>query len=239
MIVSERKSWDEILSFLKEEENVFVIVCGGCSDACKTGGPEGLREVRDRLREAGKKVTAALLIDFVCNKVLIGMRLNRYIDELRFSDSVLVFSCGIGVQAVANMVDISVRPGDNTTYMGGSPGVWPGEERCLQCGDCRLADTGGICPYANCPKSLVNGGCGGSDKGKCETDPEKDCAWTLIYERLKNIGKLDNLKKIRSSRDYNLMLAPAERKKSIFWALETVEEKEKEEISTERRPSTL
>ncbi len=231
MIVSERKSWEEILSFLEGEKNIFLIVCGGCSDACKTGGPEGLREGKDRLREAGKKITAALLIDFVCNKVLVGMRLNRYIDELKSSDSVLVSSCGIGVQAVANMLDIPVRPADNTIYMGGSPGVWPGEERCFQCGDCRLADTGGICPYANCPKSLVNGACGGSDKGKCETDPEKDCVWTLIYERLKSIGKLENLRKIGPPRDYNLMLAPAERKKSIFWALENIEEKEKEEIS--------
>jgi len=231
MIVSERKSWEEILSSLEGEKNVFLLVCGGCSEACKTGGPEGLREAKDRLREAGKKVTAALLIDFVCNKVLLGMRLNRYIDELKSSDSILVVSCGIGVQAVANMVDIPVRPADNTIHMGGFPGVWPGEERCLQCGDCQLADTGGICPYANCPKFLVNGACGGSDKGKCETDPEKDCVWTLIYERLKDIGKLENLRKIRPPRDYNLMLAPAERKKSMFWALETVEEKPKEEVS--------
>jgi len=231
MIVSERKSWEEILSFLEGEKNVFLLVCGGCSEACKTGGPEGLREAKDRLREAGKKVTAALLIDFVCNKVLLGMRLNRYIDELKSSDSILVVSCGIGVQAVANMVDIPVQPADNTIHMGGFPGVWPGEERCFQCGDCRLADTGGICPYANCPKFLVNGACGGSDKGKCETDPEKDCVWTLIYERLKNLGKLENLRKIRPPRDYNLMLAPAERKKSMFWALETVEEKPKEEVS--------
>lgn len=231
MIVSERKSWEEILSFLEEEKNIFLLVCGGCLEACKTGGPEGLREAKDRLREAGKKVTAALLIDFACNKVLLGMRLNRYIDELKSSDSILVVSCGIGVQAVANMVDIPVRPADNTIHMGGFPGVWPGEERCLQCGDCQLADTGGICPYANCPKFLVNGACGGSDKGKCETDPEKDCVWTLIYERLKDIGKLENLRKIRPPRDYNLMLAPAERKKSMFWALETVEEKPKEEVS--------
>lgn len=231
MIVSKRKSWEEILSFLEEEKNIFLLVCGGCSDACKTGGAEGVKEIRNKLIEAGKKVSAALLIDFLCNKVLIGMRLNRYIRELKSSDSVLVSSCGIGVQAVANMVDIPVWPADNTIYMGGFSGVWPGEERCLQCGDCRLADTGGICPYANCPKSLVNGACGGSDKGKCETDPEKDCVWTLIYERLKNIGKLENLRKFCSPRDYNLMHIPAERKKSIFWALETIEEKEERRLS--------
>jgi len=235
MIVSERKEWEEVLSSLEDAKNIFLIACGGCSDACKTGGPQGLREVETKLREAGKEVTAAILIDFVCNKVLVGIRFNRYIKELKSSDSVVVISCGIGVQAVANMVDLPVRPTDNTIYMGGFTGVWPGEERCLQCGDCRLADTGGICPYANCPKSLVNGACGGSDKGKCETDPEKDCVWTLIYERLKDIGKLESLKKTYPPRDYNLMLPSAQRRKSIFWALENIEEEEKEEIVM-RRP---
>jgi hypothetical protein len=103
-----------------------------------------------------------------------------------------------------------------------------------------LADTGGICPYAGCPKFLVNGTCGGPSNGKCETEPEeRDCVWHLIYERLKNTGKLENLRKIHPPRDYNPMLTPAQRRKSIFWALETVDEKEKEAISEERRLPTL
>jgi hypothetical protein len=62
------------------------------------------------------------------------------------------------------------------------------EERCAGCGDCLLALTGGICPVARCAKGLLNCSCGGSRNGKCELDPEKDCAWVKIYDRLNELG---------------------------------------------------
>ncbi len=226
MLVSERKPWDEILSYLKSHQKIFLIACGGCSEACKTGGTNGLQEMENKLKETGKEITGSFVVDFACNKVLIGLKLKRYLLSLEKSEAILVSSCGIGVQAVASMIDLPVYPADNTIYMGGFSGVWTGEERCLQCGDCKLYLTGGICPYANCPKNLINGGCGGSDKGKCEVDPEKDCVWVLIYNRLKEIGKVDNLRKINAPRNFNLMQPPAKRKKTIFWALETEEEQE-------------
>lgn len=233
MLVSERKPWEEILNSLSRDENIFIIACGGCSDACETGGEAGLEEIKNKLREEGKKITGGLMVDFACNKVLVALRLQRYAEDLYNSDSILVSSCGIGVQAVSNVVDLPVYPADNTVYMGGFPGVWPADERCVQCGDCRLDLTGGICPYANCPKNLLNGACGGSDNGKCEVDPEKDCAWANIYERLKEIGKLGNLRKVHSPRDYGLMQPPVERKRSIFWSLEYAEEEEEEEKEKE------
>jgi len=229
MLVSERKPWGEILSSLAKDKNIFIIACGGCSEACQTGGKKGLEELKGKLEEEGKNVVGSFVVDFACNKILIALKLNRYAKNVYNADSILVSSCGVGVQAVANMVDLPIHPADNTIYMGGFGGVWTGEERCLQCGDCKLDLTGGICPYANCPKNLLNGACGGSDKGKCEVDPEKDCAWTKIYERLKETGKLDNLRKLTLPHNWNLMQPPAERKKSIFWALEFEEEEKAEE----------
>ena len=48
-------------------------------------------------------------------------------------------------------------------------------------------------PVVRCSKSLMNGPCGGSHDGKCEVQtPEKediDCAWALIWERLKAQGR--------------------------------------------------
>lgn len=225
MLVSERKPWDKILNSLVPDKNIFIIACGGCSEACQTGGEKGLKELKSKLAEEGKNVVGSFVVDFACNKVLVALKLNRHAQEVYHADSILVSSCGVGVQAVANVIDLPTYPADNTLYMGGFGGVWTGEERCLQCGDCKLELTGGICPYANCPKNLLNGACGGSDEGKCEVDPEKDCAWTKIYERLEEIGKIENLKKLTSPRNWNLMQPPAERKRSIFWALE-FEEKE-------------
>lgn len=52
-------------------------------------------------------------------------------------------------------------------------------------------------------KGLLNGPCGGARDGKCEVNPENDCAWIQIYNRLKELGKLDNLTPIRDPKDYS------------------------------------
>ena len=81
-----------------------------------------------------------------------------------------------------------------------SQGVWA--ERCQGCGDCVLGLTGGICPVARCSKHIFNGPCGGSTGGKCEIDPDVDCAWQLIWDRLKALGMEDNYEKIIEAKDW-------------------------------------
>jgi hypothetical protein len=67
---------------------------------------------------------------------------------------------------------------------------------------------------------LLNGPCGGAKDGKCEVDSEKDCGWQLIYERLQKVGRLDNLKKVRSARDHGKMLPSSELRKTTFYDIE-------------------
>ena len=71
-------------------------------------------------------------------------------------------------------------------------------------GDCVLEKTGGICPVARCSKSHFNGPCGGSSGGKCEINPEIDCAWQLIYDRLKSLGQENRLYETIPPRDWSL-----------------------------------
>ena len=114
------------------------------------------------------------------------------IDE---ADAVLVLSCGVGVQTVAEYLDTKpVYAGCDTVRLPGFQGVTPQEFDCGQCGECYLNYTGGICPITACSKSLVNGQCGGSKDGKCEVNPEMECGWERIYRRLKMLGRLDALK---------------------------------------------
>jgi hypothetical protein len=54
----------------------------------------------------------------------------------------------------------------------------------------------------NCHKGLVNGPCGGTNHGKCEIDVNKDCVWTLIYNRLKELGRLDSMCKYQKPRNH-------------------------------------
>ena len=61
-----------------------------------------------------------------------------------------------------------------------------------------------ICPIVDCSKSLINGQCGGAKNGKCEVDPNKDCAWENIQQRLAAQGRIGELTaQPVQLRDYN------------------------------------
>ena len=102
-----------------------------------------------------------------------------------------------------------VLPAVNTTFIGmpQQEGLWV--EMCGACGDCFLDRTGGICPMVRCAKGLLNGPCGGTRKGgKCEIDPEKDCAWVLIYRRLEKQGRLDLMRKYYPPKNFRAVKRP-------------------------------
>lgn len=128
-------------------------------------------------------------------------QLRSFIDEY---EAVLSMACGAGVQFVAERYrKIPVYPAINTNFIGGTleQGVWA--ERCQACGNCVLDKTGGICPITRCSKSLLNGPCGGSSKGKCEIDSEIDCAWQLIYDRLKELNLLGIFEEVIPVKDWS------------------------------------
>ena len=52
----------------------------------------------------------------------------------------------------------------------------------------------------------MNGPCGGSRQDRCEVRSDSHCAWQLIYNRLKDIGQLDKLKNISSTKNWNTAL---------------------------------
>ena len=210
MILSEQKPFEEILGYLEGENSIFILGCNGCAQSSGTGGPVQVEEVRKRLEEAGKKITGSKVIDFLCDKALVKSGLRARIQEIEAADSMLVMTCGIGIQAVAAAVNKVCHPACNTVNLGGSRGEWRGSERCQECGQCLLDYTGGICPLSNCAKSLVSGACGGASKGKCELDPQRDCGWELIYNRLKAKNQLDKLRVFIDPLDYSkLKPAPA------------------------------
>ena len=220
MIYTQNKPIDEVLESLASEKNIFLLACNGCAEVCETGGQKALSEMKAELEKAGKSIAGEALVDFLCNKLLVATRLATERDKLKQANSILALTCGVGVQAVAKVVDMVVHPGANTVSLGGLQGLWPSDERCQACGDCALDYTGGICPITSCAKELLNGPCGGSQDGKCEIDPEKDCGWFKIYERLEKLGRLENLQKIYSPRDHNKMIPSPDLRKTSFYDLE-------------------
>jgi hypothetical protein len=220
MLFTKTKPIEEVLESLGQENNIFLLACNGCAEACGTGGTKGLSMMEAELEKAGKKLTGTCLVDFLCNKVLVTTRLSREMEKIQQADSILVLTCGVGVQAVSKVVSKVVHPADDTVSLGGLQGLWPSDERCDACGQCALDYTGGICPVTACAKSLLNGPCGGTKEGKCEVDSEKDCGWQLIYERLEKLGRLENLKKAYAARDHSKMLPSEDLRQTSFYDLE-------------------
>ena len=134
-------------------------------------------------------------IYYICNPENLELRLEKHLEAIEAADAVLVFSCGVGVQTLADRFPAKkVCAACDTFPLPGFQGVTPLEYDCDQCGECYLNLTGGICPITACSKSLVNGQCGGSKDGKCEVDSSMECGWERIYRRLKMVGRLDALK---------------------------------------------
>ena len=98
MLITEKKPLEEILKLLEKDKNIFLVVCNGCPEACQTGGEKALAETKEALEKNGKTVTGDVLIDFLCNKMLVTTRLFRKAEGIKAADSILVLSCGIGVQ---------------------------------------------------------------------------------------------------------------------------------------------
>ena len=179
---------------------IFLIICHGCREV-HFPEPE-VEQLRKELESAGK-VTGSVTTDYICNPDNLKLRLQRHGAAIEAADAILVFSCGVGVQTVADLY-----PGKrvcaccDTYALPGFQGVTPLEHDCGQCGQCYLNLTGGICPITACSKGLLNGQCGGAKNGKCEVNPNMECGWERITRRLQQIGRTDVLKCPVQLRDY-------------------------------------
>jgi hypothetical protein len=225
MNATTRKPNDEILKSLEGVGKVFVLGCQGCPIGCETGGEPWLKDMTALVAGAGKQVTGSALLDMICNKAIVGIKLGRVVDKVAAAEAILVGSCGVGVQAVGNMVGRLAVPAMNTICMGDYQGLFPSAERCAECGDCLLAYTGGLCPITLCAKSLVNGQCGGTGyDNSCEVSKERPCGWHMIYERLKGLGRLDDMRKLQTARDFRKRDITEANRRTIRWALEMSEQ---------------
>ena len=210
MIITERKPLEEILEGLKGHKNIFLIGCGECSTTCKTGGEPELAKMKAFLEEHGKTVVGSAIPNAPCIAAQTKTEFAKNMSKLRSADAILVLACGLGVQSVKDndRLALEVLPALNTVFGAVMDAKGSFQEKCSMCGECVLGVTGGICPVTLCPKGLLNGPCGGMDKGKCEVDKERDCAWVLIYRELEKRKKLEQMKKIHAPKDFKRAQRP-------------------------------
>jgi len=200
--ITRKKTEQEIDRLLEGLARVFVIGCGTCVTLTKTGGQPEVTEMIEHLSEEGKLVTGHTVLPVACDN-LTREALEEVAPQLDQADVLLVMTCAFGVQTISRQLKKLVVPALDTIFIGKETSVGLFDEVCTQCGTCIIGETGGICPVTSCHKGLVNGPCGGTDKGKCEIDSEKDCAWTLIYNRLNELGRLDSMKVYQKPRNHH------------------------------------
>jgi len=215
MIGTQPKPFEEVIAALGSCSRLIVVGCGGCAAVCHTGGEPEVAEMAEELNRAGREVLATTVPERTCYIQHTKQALDALRNELDRADAVVVLGCGGAVQTVRQatedygLVMPVISALDSVGHMDTlvPDALWM--ERCSECGDCVLNETGGICPVTLCAKGLLNGPCGGTrDDGKCEADPEKDCAWQLIYDRLKALGQLDNMRRVHSPKKWSRMSKP-------------------------------
>ncbi len=205
MIIAEQKTIAEISSLINNFRKILLLGCGSCVTVCLTGGEKETEILASALRiKRGIENNPVNIQTCTVTRQCDPEFIDNIQDLVREVDAVVSLACGVGPQYLAERYqDKYIVPAMNTTFVGGSKtaGVW--EERCSLCGDCNLHLTAGICPVTLCPKSILNGPCGGSQNGKCEIHRENDCVWQLIYERLKKQGRLESLKDVQPPKDWS------------------------------------
>ena len=205
MIMGERKEMQALEEMLAPYKKIALVGCKGCVTVCNAGGKKEVELLSAQLKLARKQQKKEIeIIEITLERQCDPEYIEQVEEQMEEVAAVLSMACGVGVQFMAERYDrLPVLPALNTTFMGGTES--PGEyvERCQACGACKLHLTGGICPIARCSKSLLNGPCGGSDDGKCEINPDIPCAWQLIFDRMKQLGQMDNYEKINEVNDWS------------------------------------
>lgn len=199
--ITRKKSDDEINNLLEGLDRVFIIGCGTCTTLTHTGGEPEVSAMAGYLSEQGKAVTGHTVLPVACDN-LTREAMKEFRLQFEQADALVIMSCAFGVQNVSSQIKKMVVPALDTMFLGRETDVGQFDEVCSQCGTCIIGETGGICPVTSCHKGLVNGPCGGTNNGKCEIDTKKDCAWTLIYERLNTLGRLDSMRKYQKPRNH-------------------------------------
>jgi hypothetical protein len=212
--ITQQKGLQEIVRSLGTIEKVTLIGCGTCPTMAGTGGVEEVGRMASQLSQEGFEVVSDTVIPVACEPLTLEGReeMRKLLQE---AQAVLVLACSLGLRMITDYTTLPVLPALNTLFIGreAEPGYFV--EECAQCGECVLADNAGVCPIVHCAKGLFNGPCGGSVGGKCEVDPNLPCGWQMIYDRMKALGRVDELSEIRPYKDWSKSLSGGARQMRI------------------------
>lgn len=203
MIITKQKDIKDLINKMGDGP-VFLVGCNECATLCKTGGEEEIKKFEKDSKKNNIITTGWVILEPACHFLNDKKLLNNHKEEIRKAKKILVFACGNGVQTVSEIInDIDVIPATDTLFLGEIKRLSEFEKRCSLCGECVQDLFVGFCPVSRCPKSMLNGPCGGSVKGKCEINLDLDCVWDSIFQRLKEKNEIYKLKEIKKPKDWS------------------------------------
>ena len=206
MIITKQKNFEDLLNSVGKGP-VFIVGCNECATLCHTGGEEEVLAMKDAFEKKQVRVSGWVILEPACHLNNDKRLLRSFKEELSKSKKILVLACGNGVQTITEIFDDKdIISGTDTLFLGEIKRVNEFDKRCDMCGECLLDLFGDLCPVSRCPKSMLNGPCGGAKGGKCEINPDVDCVWDQIYNRLKQSGKLHLLDEIQKPKDWSKSL---------------------------------
>ena len=203
MIITKQKELEYLIDCIGKD-SVFIIGCSECATLCQTGGEKEVLALKDEFEKRGIEVSGWVILDPACHLNNDRRLLKPYKENIDKSKNLLVLSCGNGIQTVREIFeDKTVISGTDTLFLGEITRLNKFDRRCNLCGECLINLFGGFCPVSQCPKSMLNGPCGGVKDGKCEINPDLDCVWNKIYLHLRQKDKLHLLKEIQKPKNWS------------------------------------
>ena len=203
MIVTKQKNFNDLLNSIGRGP-VFIIGCNECATICHTGGEREVLEMKNTLDDKGVEVTGWTVLEPACHFLNDKRILRKYENQVNNAKKILVLACGNGVQTISEIFEeIDIVSGTDTLFLGEIKHADEFEKRCEMCGVCVTDLFEGLCPVSRCPKSMLNGPCGGSKDGKCEVDQDMPCIWNMIYSRLKDKERLYQLEEIKPPKNWS------------------------------------
>ena len=135
-----QKPIEEIVSFIKPGEKVFVVGCNNCAWKCRSGGEQEAESMAERLTKRGVAVVGQTVpgptgmslckLDHT-RKVLT----EDYKAQVEQADSFVVLGCGQGIHTVIDTTGGGmVHPGCDTLFGGETVSETEINEYCALCG---------------------------------------------------------------------------------------------------------
>ena len=116
MIITKQKPLEEILNYIKNDTDVFLIGCALCATTCKTGGEAEVKLLSALLSTKRVNVTGWDILNPACYILESKKLLRRKEKEIAAAEAIISLACGGGTQAIAEITGKPVYPANDTLF---------------------------------------------------------------------------------------------------------------------------